>query len=54
MNMDKIEQLQKMIDESNNIVVFSGASVYSFLGYFYIKNRNKYKLASKFIITKEE
>ena len=27
MNMDKIEQLQKMIDESNNIVVFSGAGV---------------------------
>lgn len=35
-------------------VNFIGASVYSFLGYFYIKNRNKYKLASKFIITKEE
>ena len=35
-------------------VNFIGATTYSILGYFYIKNRNKYKLASKFIITKEE
>lgn len=33
-------------------VNFIGATTYSILGYFYIKNRNKYKLASKFIITK--
>ena len=33
-------------------VNFLGATTYSILGYFYIKNRNKYKLASKFIITK--
>lgn len=35
-------------------VNFIGASVYSILGYFYIKYRNKNNLASKFIITKEE
>ncbi len=35
-------------------VNFIGAATYSILGYFYIKNRNKYKLASKFIITKNE
>lgn len=34
-------------------VNFIGATIYSFLGYFYIKNREKYKLASKFIITKD-
>ena len=34
-------------------VNFIGATVYSILGYFYIKNRDKYQLASKFIITKE-
>ena len=36
------------------LVNFIGASVYSILGYFYIKNRDKYTLASKFIITKEK
>lgn len=36
------------------LVNFIGASIYSTLGYFYIKNRDKYKLASKFIITKQE
>lgn len=35
-------------------VNFIGATVYSILGYFYIKNRRKYTLASKFLITKEE
>ena len=35
-------------------VNFIGATTYSILGYFYIKNRDKYKLASKFIITKSE
>ncbi len=35
-------------------VNFIGATTYSILGYFYIKNRDKYKLASKFIITKED
>lgn len=35
-------------------VNFIGASVYSLLGYFYIKTRNKNNLASKFIITKEK
>ncbi len=35
-------------------VNFIGATAYSILGYFYIKNRDKYKLASKFIITKEK
>ena len=35
-------------------VNFIGATTYSILGYFYIKNRDKYKLASKFIITKEK
>lgn len=35
-------------------VNFIGATVYSILGYFYIKNRDKYQLASKFIITKEK
>lgn len=34
-------------------VNFIGASVYSVLGYFYIKTRNKNNIASKFIITKE-
>lgn len=34
-------------------VNFIGAFVYSSLGYFYIKNRSKNSLASKFIITKE-
>ena len=34
-------------------VNFIGDTVYSILGYFYIKNRDKYQLASKFIITKE-
>ena len=33
-------------------VNFIGATVYSILGYFYIKNRDKYTLASKFIIKK--
>lgn len=35
-------------------VNFIGASIYSILGYFYIKNRDKYSLASKFIITKQK
>ena len=35
-------------------VNFIGATTYSILGYFYIKNRDKYKLASKFIISKED
>ena len=35
-------------------VNFIGATVYSILGYFYIKNRHKYNLASKFIITKND
>lgn len=35
-------------------VNFIGASIYSILGYFYIKNRDKYSLASKFIITKHK
>lgn len=35
-------------------VNFIGATTYSILGYFYIKNRDKYNLASKFIITKED
>lgn len=35
-------------------VNFIGASVYSILGYFYIKTRNKNNLASKFIITKDD
>lgn len=35
-------------------VNFIGATVYSILGYFYIKTRNKNNLASKFIITKEK
>lgn len=35
-------------------VNFIGATVYSILGYFYIKNRDKYQLTSKFIITKEK
>ena len=35
-------------------VNFIGATVYSVLGYFYIKNRHKYNLASKFIITKND
>ena len=35
-------------------VNFIGATTYSILGYFYIKHRDKYKLASKFIITKED
>lgn len=35
-------------------VNFIGATTYSILGYFYIKNRDKYKLASKFIITKKD
>lgn len=35
-------------------VNFIGATTYSILGFFYIKNRDKYKLASKFIITKEK
>lgn len=36
------------------LVNFIGATVYSILGYFYIKNRHKYNLASKFIITKKK
>ena len=35
------------------LVNFVGAVVYSILGYFYIKNRDKYKFASNFIPTKE-
>ena len=34
------------------LVNFIGATTYSILGYFYIKNRDKYQLAKKFIITK--
>ena len=36
------------------LVNFIGATTYSILGFFYIKNRDKYTLASKFIITKEK
>ena len=36
------------------LVNFVGALTYSIIGYFYIKNRDKYKFASNFIPTKTE
>lgn len=35
-------------------VNFIGAIIFSFIGYLYIKNRNKYKFATNFIPVKNE
>ena len=44
-----------LIDTMKDLIVnFVGAAVFSFIGYFYIKNRGKGKIAEKFIPKAQE
>lgn len=43
-----------LIDTMNDLLVnFVGAIIFSILGFFYIKNRDKYQLTEKFIVRKK-